>query len=72
MIGVELIKDKTNKAQAVEEAKRLTLKAFKRGLAVTTTVTYGSVIRIAPSLTITEELAEKGFEIIEDVLKKME
>jgi 4-aminobutyrate aminotransferase len=72
MIGVELVKDKKTKEPAVQEAEKFAAEATKSGLLIAITGTYRNVIRIAPPLIITEDLAEKGLEIIEGVLKRIE
>jgi 4-aminobutyrate aminotransferase len=72
MIGVELVKDKKSKEPAAKETDMLASEAAKRGLIISTTGLYRNVIRIAPPLIITKEFVEKGLEIMEDILKKME
>ncbi|MEM1982651.1 MAG: acetyl ornithine aminotransferase family protein [Sulfolobales archaeon] len=67
MIGIELVKDKGTKDYADKELSKVLFEAFRRGLAV---IGAGySVIRIAPPLIISEELAHKGLDILEDVIK---
>ena len=68
MIGVEIVKDKGSKRPGVEEAKRVMLNCWKRGLAV---IMAGvSTLRISPPLTITRELVETGMEILSEELRK--
>ncbi|MEM1601319.1 MAG: aminotransferase class III-fold pyridoxal phosphate-dependent enzyme, partial [Sulfolobales archaeon] len=67
MIGVELVNDKRSKGYAYKELSKVLMESFKKGLAV---IGAGySTIRIAPPLTISEELAHKGLDILEDVIK---
>ncbi|MEM4684943.1 MAG: acetyl ornithine aminotransferase family protein [Sulfolobales archaeon] len=67
MIGVELVNDKRSKGYAYKELNKVLMESFKKGLAV---IGAGySTIRIAPPLTISEELAHKGLDILEDVIK---
>lgn len=70
MIGVELVKDRDTKKPAVEELEWVLQQSFKRGLLV---IGSGvSTVRIAPPLTIDEELLYKGLDILEGVLKEAE
>ncbi|MCX8185741.1 MAG: acetyl ornithine aminotransferase family protein [Sulfolobales archaeon] len=67
MIGIELVRDKRTKKYADKELSKVLLESFKRGLAI---IGAGySVIRIAPPLTISEELAHRGLDILEDVIR---
>jgi 4-aminobutyrate aminotransferase len=67
MIGVELVKDKNSKEPAKKELVKVLSECFKRGVAV---IGAGfSVIRIAPPLVISEELAHKALDIIEEVVR---
>ncbi len=70
MIGVELVKDKSTKKPAKEEAKEVMLRSWKSGVAV---ITAGlSTIRIAPPLNIPEEYLNKAIDIIEDKITEVE
>jgi len=67
MIGIELVKDKKTKEYAVKELNKILIEAFKKGLAV---IGAGfSTIRISPPLVISEELASKGLDILEEVIR---
>lgn len=69
MIGVELVKNKQSKEYASKEANELINNCWKRGLLI---ITAGkSVIRIAPPLTLEEEYINKGLEILEEEIKKI-
>ena len=72
MIGVELVKDRRTKEPAVEETKTTALEAFKRGLIITPSGTYGNVIRILPPLILTLEMADKGIDILDETLNDIE
>jgi len=68
MIGVELVKDRETKEPAKEELVWVMNQAFKRGVLV---IGAGvSTLRIAPPLTIEEELLDKALEIIGEVLRE--
>ncbi len=70
MIGVELVKSKDTKEPAAKEAAAVIERAFKRGLLV---IGAGvSVVRIAPPLTIEEELLDRGLDILESVIKEVD
>jgi 4-aminobutyrate aminotransferase len=69
MIGVELVKNKKTKEYAMKEANDLIINCWKRGLLI---ITAGkSVIRIAPPLNLEEKFIEKGLDILEEELKKI-
>ncbi len=69
MIGIELVRSKESKEYAHKELSKVLMESFKRGLAV---IGAGySVIRIAPPLVISEELAHRGLDILEDVVKEV-
>ncbi len=69
MIGIELVRDKSSKEYAVKELGKVLMESFKRGLAV---IGAGySVIRVAPPLVISEELAHRGLDILEEVIREV-
>jgi len=69
MIGIELVKDRKTKEYASKEATELIIRCWKRGLLV---ITAGrNVIRIAPPLNLEEKYIEKGLEIFEEELMKL-
>ncbi|MCD6324456.1 MAG: acetyl ornithine aminotransferase family protein [Desulfurococcales archaeon] len=69
MIGVELVKDRRTKEYAKKELAEILMKSYKRGVAV---IGAGfSAIRFAPPLVITEELAMKAMDVIEDAIKEV-
>ncbi len=70
MIGVELVKDKGEREPAPELLEQVLRKSFKRGLLV---IGAGvSTVRIAPPLTIEEELLHAGLDILESVIREVE
>jgi len=72
MIGVELVKDREKKEHASEECMKLCYRAFEKGLILPYYGMKRNVLRITPALTITEEVAKKGLEILEQALKDVE
>lgn len=72
-IAVEIVKDKASKEPAPDLTKLIIRKAFERGLLLIAPIgLFGNVIRIAPPLVITWELAEKGLDILADAISEVE
>lgn len=70
-IAVELVRDRKTKEPAPEEARELVDRLIERGLALIPPIgLFGNVIRISPPLTIPEELATEGLDILEAVLRE--
>jgi 4-aminobutyrate aminotransferase len=69
MIGVELVKDKQTKEQAVEERERVVEMAFERGVLF---LGCGpSTVRIAPPLITTKEQADVAVDVLEECVEKV-
>lgn len=65
--ALEFVKDRKTKAYASEERNRVVIEALKRGLA---TLGCGkSALRLIPPLTIDEEEAKIGLDILEEAIK---
>lgn len=65
--ALEFVKDRKTKAYASEERNRIVVEALKRGLA---TLGCGkSALRLIPPLTIDEEDAKIGLDILEEAIK---
>jgi 4-aminobutyrate aminotransferase len=70
MIGVELVEDKDSKKPAVEKAREVILRSWKRGVAI---VTCGaSTLRLSPPLTIQREMLDTALDIVEDTINEVE
>ncbi len=70
LIGVELVKNRKTKEQAVEESIKLKKEAFKRGLILPAAMGWDcNVIRLSPSVVIGKDLIDKSLSIIEESLK---
>ena len=69
LFGVELVKNKETKEPFDEAGKLVYQKAFKKGLAW---IPAGHILRMSPPLIITEELAIKGIDIIEEAICETE
>ena len=69
MIGVEFVKDQETKEPAIDEAKQVMIKCFKRGLAII--MAGKSTIRFAPPLIITRDLIDAGLDVFEGAVKEV-
>ncbi|NJE08261.1 acetyl ornithine aminotransferase family protein [Thermococcus sp. M39] len=67
MIGVEIVKP--DGKPDPDLTGKICWRAFELGLILPSYGMFGNVIRITPPLVITEEIAEKGLEIMEQALK---
>ncbi|WP_297091184.1 acetyl ornithine aminotransferase family protein [Thermococcus sp.] len=67
MIGAEIVKP--DGKPDPELTGKICWRAFELGLILPSYGMFGNVIRITPPLVITEELAERGLEIMETALK---
>lgn len=70
MIGIEFVKDKETKEKATKETEEISIEAFKKGLILLPVGT--NCIRIAPPLNISQELLDKGLDILFEAIKKVE
>ncbi len=69
VLGLEIVYDKVSKKPASDLTKKIIQECFLRGLLLIAPIGfYGNVIRIAPPLMISQELADKGVDILESVL----
>ena len=70
-IGIEFVKDKASKTPNPEVTRKITQRAFEKGLILIAPIGfYGNVLRVAPPLVIPEDLMMKGLDIIEDVIRE--
>lgn len=70
MIGIEFVKNRKTKEPATDLRNAVLTESFKRGL-----ILLGAgqcALRLAPPLVLTQEQADVGLEIFEEVLKKVE
>ncbi|MCD6361435.1 MAG: aspartate aminotransferase family protein, partial [Armatimonadetes bacterium] len=69
LLGIELVRDRETR-EPFEEAGRLVYRrAFEKGLAW---VPAGHILRMSPPIVMTEELAAKGLDIIEESIAEVE
>jgi 4-aminobutyrate aminotransferase-like enzyme len=79
MIGVEFVKERKTKEPATEEADEIVYEAKENGLIcdlhMPIITPKGEMIRnimpIKPPIVITQEEADRGFEILEGAIKKV-
>ena len=69
IIGFELVKDKSTKEPATEEAASVTRRAMGEGLLLRRYGRYRNVLIMTPPLTLSREQADVALEIIEKVVK---
>ncbi len=65
LLGIDLVKDKETNDPFVDAGKKVYEEAFKRGLAW---IPAGNVLRLAPPLTMTEDMAIKALDIIDEAI----
>lgn len=65
ILGIELVKDRGSKEPFPEAGRMVYQKAFERGLAW---IPAGHILRMSPPLIMSEELALKGLDIIEEAI----
>jgi len=71
LVGVELVKDRTRKEPAVEEAAKLRVKAKEKGLILGAGMGwYRNCVRINPPLNTTGEEIDKAVQIMDEIFQK--
>ena len=69
-IGIELVKDKTTREPAVEEAEKVMYKCLSGG--VSFKLTMGNIITLTPALVITKEEMDFALGVIENAIEEVE
>jgi 4-aminobutyrate aminotransferase len=69
-LGMELVKDRTTRERAVEEAEAVMYAALSRGLSFK--LTMGNILTLTPALIITREEMDRALDIIEACLAEVE
>ena len=69
LLAIDLVKDRTTREAFIEAGKMVYEKAFSRGLAW---IPAGNILRLAPPLVITEELAAKAMDIVDEAIGETE
>jgi 4-aminobutyrate aminotransferase len=70
MIGLELVRDRTSKEPAPQEAKAVRAALRERGVLVGVGGVFGNVVRVQPPLSITPDECERVAATLADVLLK--
>lgn len=71
VIGLEFVKDKETKDPAPELIRTIINECANNGLLVGSVGRYGNVIRVAPPLVITKEIADESLAIMEKVVMNL-
>ncbi len=66
LMGIELVKDRTTKERASDEAEAVMYSALTKGLSFK--LTMGNILTLTPALTITRDEIDKALAIIEECL----
>jgi len=69
LVGFEVVKDMKKKESGAIDAREIVRKSFRRGVLLD--VSGDSVVQITPPLSITQELIDKGLEIIEGAVSEV-
>jgi 4-aminobutyrate aminotransferase/(S)-3-amino-2-methylpropionate transaminase len=72
MIGVELVQDRRTKKPAKEEAKKIISRIFQRRVLVVPSGWSNHVLRVAPPLIISTELADMALEVLDEEMRTVE
>ncbi len=72
VMGLEFVKDKQTKEPAPELIRKLIDACAAKGLLVGSVGMYGNVLRVAPPLVITRELADESLAIMGEVLGNLQ
>ncbi|MCP5087455.1 MAG: aspartate aminotransferase family protein [Rhodobacteraceae bacterium] len=70
MLGIELVKDRTTKERAADEAERVMYSALSKGLSFK--LTMGNIITLTPPLTITQEEMGRALDILDECLAEIQ
>jgi 4-aminobutyrate aminotransferase/(S)-3-amino-2-methylpropionate transaminase len=68
MIAIELVEDGSVAKPAADLTKALVASAYEHGLVLLSCGVNGNVVRFLPALTISDELIDEGFDILETCL----
>ena len=66
LLGIELVKDRSAREKAVDEAEAVMYSALTKGLSFK--LTMGNIITLTPALTITSDEMDRALDIIEECL----
>jgi 4-aminobutyrate aminotransferase len=69
-LGIELVKDRSTRERATDEAEAVMYAALSRGLSFK--LTMGNIITLTPALIITKDEMDKALDIIEECIAEVE
>jgi 4-aminobutyrate aminotransferase len=69
-MGIELVKDRSTRERATDEAEAIMYSALTKGLSFK--LTMGNIITLTPALTITRDEMDNALDIIEDCISEVE
>lgn len=72
MKAIELVEDRKTRKPSKELTKKVVKYSLQKGLLLLTAGVFGNVIRIIPPITISDDLLDSGFTILDEALKKAE
>jgi len=70
LLAIELVRDRTTKERATDEAEAVMYRALEKGLSFK--ITAGNILSLLPPLTITSQELEAALGIVEDCLSQVE
>ncbi len=70
MIGVDLVKDRQTKERARDEAAKVCMRCYEKGVILS--FFSNSVLRIAPPLVVSDAEVERALEVIEDSIREVQ
>jgi 4-aminobutyrate aminotransferase len=70
MIGVDLVKDRATKERARDEAAKVCMRCYEKGLILS--FFSNSVLRIAPPLVVSDTEVESALNIIEESIREVQ
>tara|TARA_R110002050_G_scaffold16719_1_gene50416 strand:+ start:52420 stop:53775 length:1356 start_codon:yes stop_codon:yes gene_type:complete len=68
--GIELVKDRTTKEKAIDEAEKIMYSCLKKGLSFK--VSAGNVLQLSPALTITRKELDTALQILDEALMEIQ
>ncbi|MFH1934644.1 MAG: aspartate aminotransferase family protein [Pseudomonadota bacterium] len=69
-LGIELVKDRSTRERATDEAEAVMYAALSRGLSFK--LTMGNILTLTPALIITKDEMDKALDIIEECIAEVE
>lgn len=67
LMGIELVRDRTTRERATDEADAIMYRALSKGLSFK--LSMGNILTLTPPLTITAEELDRAFDIVEECIE---